>query len=82
MEAMTIFHMPVFAKAKELVEQGAIGKLKMIQVNFGSCTIYELTQQIWIQPGFGLQIIVVHNRNVKKTAACRMKSWKPSSAPR
>lgn len=47
MEAMTIFHMPVFAKAKELVEQGAIGKLKMIQVNFGSCKEYDVTNRFF-----------------------------------
>lgn len=47
MEAMTIFHMPVFHKAKELVEQGAIGKLKMIQVNFGSCKEYDITNRFF-----------------------------------
>lgn len=47
MEAMTIFHMPIFKKAKELVESGAIGELKMIQVNFGSCKEYDVTNRFF-----------------------------------
>ncbi|EAC8105987.1 Gfo/Idh/MocA family oxidoreductase [Listeria monocytogenes] len=35
-EAMTIFHMPLYKKLREVVESGAIGKLKIIQVAFGS----------------------------------------------
>ena len=36
-EAMTIFHMPLFKKLREVLNSGKIGKLKMIQVSFGSC---------------------------------------------
>ncbi|MGL5150542.1 MAG: Gfo/Idh/MocA family protein [Clostridium sp.] len=36
-EAMTIFHMPLFDKIKTLIDSNSIGKLKMIQVSFGSC---------------------------------------------
>ena len=36
MEAMTIFHMPLYKKLKEIVDSGAIGPVKMISVNFGS----------------------------------------------
>ncbi|MEK4152527.1 Gfo/Idh/MocA family protein [Carnobacterium sp. FSL E2-0243] len=35
-EAMTIFHMPLFHKLKALIEGGTLGKLKMLQVSFGS----------------------------------------------
>jgi Predicted dehydrogenases and related proteins len=35
MEAMTIFHMPLFQKLRELIDVGVIGKVKMLQVNFG-----------------------------------------------
>ncbi|MFS7255227.1 oxidoreductase [Carnobacterium divergens] len=35
-EAMTIYHMPLYHKLKELVDGGTIGKLKMLQVSFGS----------------------------------------------
>ncbi len=35
-EAMTIYHMPLYKKLKEIVNSGRLGKLKMIQVSFGS----------------------------------------------
>lgn len=37
MEAMTIYHMPLYKKLKEIVSSGKIGTLKMVQVSFGSC---------------------------------------------
>ena len=36
-DGVTLFHMPLFKKLKEIVDSGAIGKVKMVQVNFGSC---------------------------------------------
>lgn len=35
-EAMTIFNMPVYARLKEEIDAGRLGKLKMIQAPFGS----------------------------------------------
>lgn len=35
-EAMTIFHMPLFKKIKQLINKGDLGTLKMIQASFGS----------------------------------------------
>lgn len=35
-EAMTIYHMPLFHKLKEVIATGKLGKLKMIQASFGS----------------------------------------------
>lgn len=35
-EAMTIFHMPLYKKLKEFVDSGKLGKLNVIQMNFGS----------------------------------------------
>ncbi|WP_053220049.1 Gfo/Idh/MocA family protein [Virgibacillus senegalensis] len=35
-EAMTIFHMPLYQKAKEIIQSGKLGKLRMIQVSHGS----------------------------------------------
>ncbi|HJC83723.1 MAG TPA: Gfo/Idh/MocA family oxidoreductase [Candidatus Anaerostipes avicola] len=40
-EAMTISHMPLYKKLKERIREGAIGKLKMVQVNFGSNKGYD-----------------------------------------
>ncbi|MGG3571146.1 Gfo/Idh/MocA family oxidoreductase [Bacillus gobiensis] len=36
-EAMTIFHMPLYKKLRDIVDAGKLGKLKMINVTFGSC---------------------------------------------
>ncbi|MGX7419574.1 Gfo/Idh/MocA family protein [Carnobacterium gallinarum] len=35
-EAMTIYHMPLYQKLKEILDSGTLGKLKMLQVSFGS----------------------------------------------
>ena len=35
-EAMTLFHMPLFHQLKALLASGRLGKLKMIQVSFGT----------------------------------------------
>lgn len=35
-EAMTIYHMPLFHKLKDIIATGKLGKLKMIQASFGS----------------------------------------------
>ncbi|MDU4094443.1 MAG: Gfo/Idh/MocA family oxidoreductase [Pantoea sp.] len=35
-EAMTLFHMPLFRQLKQLLDSGRLGKLKMIQVSFGT----------------------------------------------
>ena len=35
-EAMTIYHMPLYKRLRELVKDGSLGKLCMIQMNFGS----------------------------------------------
>jgi predicted dehydrogenase len=35
-EAMTVFHMPLYHKLRALIEDGLIGQVKLVQVNFGS----------------------------------------------
>ncbi|WP_100486689.1 Gfo/Idh/MocA family protein [Sporolactobacillus pectinivorans] len=40
-EAMTIYHMPLYRKLKEMVASGKIGELKMVQVSFGSLKPYD-----------------------------------------
>lgn len=41
-EAMTIFHMPIYRKLKELQDSGRFGKLNLIQMNFGSYKEYDM----------------------------------------
>ncbi|MEE0966010.1 MAG: Gfo/Idh/MocA family oxidoreductase [Bacilli bacterium] len=46
-DGVTLFHMPLFKKLKEIVDSGAIGKVKMVQVNFGSCKEYDVTNRFF-----------------------------------
>lgn len=46
-EAMTIYHMPLFKKLRQIITSGQIGKLKMIQVSFGSCKEYDVTNRFF-----------------------------------
>lgn len=46
-EAMTIFHMPLYKKLKEIVDSGVIGRVKMVQVNFGSCKEYDVNNRFF-----------------------------------
>lgn len=41
-EAMTIYHMPLYKKLKEIVERGDLGEVRMIQMNFGSYKEYNM----------------------------------------
>jgi len=46
-EAMTIYHMPLYKKLRQLVDDGKLGKIKMIQVNFGSLKEYDVTNRFF-----------------------------------
>lgn len=46
-EAMTIYHMPLYKKLRELVDEGKIGKVKMIQVAFGSLKEYDINNRFF-----------------------------------
>lgn len=46
-EAMTISHMPLFKELKSRISQGAIGKVKMVQVSFGSNKGYDSTNRFF-----------------------------------
>lgn len=46
-EAMTLYHMPLYAKLRQIVQSGQIGRLKMIQVSFGSCKEYDVTNRFF-----------------------------------
>lgn len=46
-EAMTIFHMPIYRKLKEIINTKELGELKLIQVNFGSYKEYDLKNRFF-----------------------------------
>ena len=47
MEGMTLYHMPLFKELRKRVMRGDIGRVKLIQVNFGSCKEYDVTNRFF-----------------------------------
>ena len=46
-EAMTIYHMPIYRKLKELLDSGALGKVNLITMNFGSFKDYDMNNRFF-----------------------------------
>ena len=46
-EAMTIYHMPVYKKLKDILDSGALGKVNLITVNFGSFKEYDMSNRFF-----------------------------------
>lgn len=46
-EAMTIYHMPLYKKLQERIKGGALGELRMIQMNFGSYKKYNMENRFF-----------------------------------
>lgn len=46
-EAMTIFHMPIYKKLKELLNTGVLGKVNLITMNFGSFKEYDMNNRFF-----------------------------------
>ena len=40
-------HMPLYKKLRQIIEEGAIGDVKMVQVNFGSCKEYDVNNRFF-----------------------------------
>ncbi|MBS7577476.1 MULTISPECIES: Gfo/Idh/MocA family oxidoreductase [unclassified Enterococcus] len=47
MEAMTVFHMPIFKKLSEKVNNGLLGEIKLLQINFGSHKEYDVKNRFF-----------------------------------
>lgn len=46
-EAMTIFHMPIYRKLKEILDSGKLGKVNLITMNFGSFKEYDMNNRFF-----------------------------------
>lgn len=46
-EAMTIYHMPVYKKLKEILDFGRLGKVNLITMNFGSYKEYNMNNRFF-----------------------------------
>lgn len=46
-EAMTIYHLPVYKKIRELSDSGVLGELKLVQASLGSYKPYDMTNRFF-----------------------------------
>ena len=46
-EAMTIYHMPIYKKLKEILKTGKLGKVNLITTNFGSFKEYDMNNRFF-----------------------------------
>lgn len=46
-EAMTIWHMPLYKKLRQIAQSGKLGKLQVIQLNFGSFKDYDMSNRFF-----------------------------------
>ena len=46
-EAMTIYHMPVYRKLREILDSGKLGKVNIITMNFGSFKEYDMNNRFF-----------------------------------
>lgn len=46
-DGTTLLHMPLYRKLRQIIDSGAIGKVKMVQVNFGSCKEYDVNNRFF-----------------------------------
>ncbi len=46
-DGVTLLHMPLYKKLKNIVDDGVIGDVKMVQVNFGSCKEYDVNNRFF-----------------------------------
>ena len=46
-EAMTIYHMPIYKKIKEILKSKKLGKVNLITMNFGSYKDYDMTNRFF-----------------------------------
>lgn len=46
-EAMTIYHMPIYRKLREILESGKLGKVNVITMNFGCFKEYDMSNRFF-----------------------------------
>lgn len=46
-DGTTLLHMPLYKRLKQIIAEGAIGDVKMVQVNFGSCKEYDVKNRFF-----------------------------------
>ena len=46
-EAMTIYHMPIYKKLREILDSGKLGRVNLITMNFGSFKEYDMNNRFF-----------------------------------
>lgn len=46
-EAMTIYHMPIYKRLREILDSGKLGKVNLITMNFGSFKDYDMSNRFF-----------------------------------
>ena len=46
-DGTTLLHMPLYKRLRQMVQDGEIGDVKMVQVNFGSCKEYDVKNRFF-----------------------------------
>ena len=74
-EAMTIYHMPLYKALQARIDTGALGKLRLLQLNFGSYKPYDMSNRFFSRELAGGALLDIG------VYALSLTRWFMSSAP-
>ena len=84
-EAMTIYHMPVYKKLKEILDSGRLGKVNLITMNFGSYKEYNMNNRFFNRNlaggamlDIGVYALSIVRSFMEETPTNILSQWKPS----
>ena len=84
-EAMTIWHMPIYKKLWNIVKEGALGKVQIITMNFGSFKEYDMKNRFFnlnlaggAMLDIGVYALSVVRSFMDETPTNILSQWKPS----
>ena len=84
-EAMTIWHMPLYKKLWEIVQSGALGKVQIMTLNFGSYKEYNMQNRFFnmnlaggAMLDIGVYALSIVRSFMEETPTNILSQWKPS----
>lgn len=84
-EAMTIWHMPIYKKLWNIVKEGALGKVQIITMNFGSFKEYDMKNRFFnlnlaggAMLDIGVYALSIVRSFMDETPTNILSQWKPS----
>ena len=79
-EAMTIYHMPLYRELTRRVQAGELGRVNLIQLNFGSFKPYDMTNRFFSRSLAGGALLDIGVYGQLATAALSLHSKQPKRA--